>query len=171
MKETVYANIGGEAFVLDEDACRALRDYLDDIRSRLPEEDAETREDIERAVAEILRERVASPMRVVTLDIVRATIARMGAPEEFGARRSTAPHGATTQPSEERRLCRSRSDRSIAGVCSGIAGFFDIDTTLVRLMTLLLILCGGLSIWVYAILWIIIPDEPARRTSPAGANR
>lgn len=171
MKETVHANIGGEAFILDEDACRALREYLDDIRSRLPEEDAETRDDIERAVAEILRERIASPMRVVTLDIVRATIARMGAPDEFGARRGETPHRTAAQPSEERRLYRSRSDRSIAGVCSGIAEFFDIDATLVRLVTLLLILCGGLSIWVYAILWIIIPDEPSRRKPPVGAKR
>ncbi len=168
MKETVNANIGGEAFILDEDACRAMRDYLDDIRSRLPEEDAETRDDIERAVAEILRERVASSMRVVTLDIVRAAIARMGAPEEFGARREASPHdatppGTTTQEPVKRRLYRSRSDRSIAGVCGGIAEFFDLDPTLVRLLTLLLILFGGLSIWVYAILWIIVPDQPARR--------
>ncbi len=102
MKETVNANIGGEAFILDEDACRAMRDYLDDIRSRLSEEDAETRDDIERAVAEILRERVASSMRVVTLDIVRAAIARMGAPEEFGARREASPHDATA-PARRRR--------------------------------------------------------------------
>ena len=46
MKETVTVNIGSEAFTLDDDACRTLRCYLDDIRSRLPEDDTETMGDI-----------------------------------------------------------------------------------------------------------------------------
>ena len=80
MKETVTVNIGSEVFILDNDACRALQNYLDDVRSRLPEEDGETMDDIEIRIAEIFRERVCSPMRVVTLDLVRSTIARLGAP-------------------------------------------------------------------------------------------
>lgn len=89
MKETVTVNIGSEVFILDNDACRALQNYLDDVRSRLPEEDGETMDDIEIRIAEIFRERVCSPMRVVTLDLVRSTIARLGAPSEFGERHST----------------------------------------------------------------------------------
>ena len=69
------------AFILDEDAYRVLGSYFDDIRRRLPEGDAETMGDIEARVAEIFRERVASPMRVITLDVVRATMAQMGSPE------------------------------------------------------------------------------------------
>ena len=74
MKETVNVNIGSVAFILDEDAYRVLGSYFDDIRRRLPEGDAETMGDIEARVAEIFRERVASPMRVITLDVVRATM-------------------------------------------------------------------------------------------------
>ena len=80
MKETVNANIGSLAFTLDEDAYRALGNYFDDIRRRLPEDDAETMSDIETRVAEIFREKVASPMRVITLDMVRATMEQMGSP-------------------------------------------------------------------------------------------
>lgn len=80
MKETVNVNIGSVAFILDEDAYRVLGSYFDDIRRRLPEGDAETMGDIEARVAEIFRERVASPMRVITLDVVRATMAQMGSP-------------------------------------------------------------------------------------------
>ncbi len=58
-------------------------------------------------------------------------------------------------------LRRSRRDRSIAGICGGLAEFFGTDPTLVRIVTLLLILFGGLSLWVYIILWIIIPEAPA----------
>lgn len=74
MKETVNVNIGSQAFTLDEDAYRVLRSYLDDIRSRLPEYDTETMGDIEVRIAEIFREIVSSPMRVITLDTVRAAM-------------------------------------------------------------------------------------------------
>ena len=50
--------------------------------------------------------------------------------------------------------------RSIAGICGGIAEFFDTDPTPIRLATLLLILFGGLSLWVYILLWIVIPNAP-----------
>ena len=79
MKETVNVNIGSQAFTLDEDAYRVLRSYLDDIRSRLPEYDTETMGDIEVRIAEIFREIVSSPMRVITLDTVRTAMHRMGA--------------------------------------------------------------------------------------------
>ena len=162
MKETVNVNIGSEAFVLDDDAYRTLRTYFNDIRSRLPENDTETMNDIEARVAEILRERVDSPMRVVTLEIVRATMARMGSPAEFGGRHGDGATAAecTTAPAP-RRLYRSRSDRSIAGICGGLGEYFDTDSTMLRLLTLLLILFGGLSIWAYVILWIVIPEAPA----------
>lgn len=162
MKETVNVNIGSEAFILEEDACRVLRSYFEDIRSRLADDADETMGDIERGMAEILREKVGSPMRVVTLETVRAAMARMGSPADFGDRRDSAGPQEVQEP-EPRRLYRSRTNRSIAGVCAGIAEFFDADPTLIRLVTLLLILFGGLSIWVYILLWLIIPEAPARK--------
>lgn len=165
MKETVTVNIGSEVFILDNDACRALQNYLDDVRSRLPEEDGETMDDIEIRIAEIFRERVCSPMRVVTLDLVRSTIARLGAPSEFGERHSIPQQEDESQAAPPRRLYRSRTVRSIAGICGGLGTFFNADPTMIRLITLLLILFGGLSIWAYIILWIVIPEEPARKFS------
>ena len=120
MKETVNVNIGSVAFILDEDAYRVLGSYFDDIRRRLPEGDAETMGDIEARVAEIFRERVASPMRVITLDVVRATMAQMGSPADFGeprgAERSESAEGGTGTESAEqpplRKLYRSRTESS-----------------------------------------------------------
>ena len=51
MKTTVNVNIGSQAFVLDEDAYETLRDYLDDIRARLREDQAEVMADIEMRLA------------------------------------------------------------------------------------------------------------------------
>ncbi|CVI65428.1 MULTISPECIES: PspC domain-containing protein [unclassified Alistipes] len=62
----------------------------------------------------------------------------------------------------EKRLLRSPDDRMLAGVCAGIADFFGLDVSLVRIATLVLILFGGLSIWVYVLLWIIVPKAPKR---------
>ena len=59
-----------------------------------------------------------------------------------------------------KKLYRSRKDRVFAGVCGGIAEYLGIDSTVVRLITFLLIVPGGLSIWVYIALAIIIPSEP-----------
>lgn len=164
MKETVNVNIGSVAFTLDRDAYRVLRSYFDDIRNRLPEDDGETMNDIEARMAEILRERVQSPMRVITLDIVRSAMAQMGSPSDFGERRGDRQAAAEEPAAEQpRKLYRSRRNRSIAGICGGLGEFFDADPTLIRLVTLFLILFGGLSIWVYLILWIVIPEEPVRK--------
>lgn len=65
----------------------------------------------------------------------------------------------------EKRLLRSPDDRMLAGVCAGIADFFGLDVSLVRIATLVLILFGGLSIWVYVLLWIIVP-KASKRLNP-----
>ncbi|MCM1150925.1 MAG: PspC domain-containing protein [Alistipes sp.] len=167
MKETISANVGSVAFVLDCDAYEALKNYLDDLRGRLPQNDTETLDDIERHFAEIFRERVSSSMQVVTLEMVREAIGRMGAPSDFGEQRDPAD----PRTSGAKTLRRSRKDRSIAGICAGIAEFFDADPTLVRLLTLLLMLFGGLSLWVYILLWIVIPEAPAPAFTLNDKNR
>ena len=173
MKQTVNVNIGSRAFTLDEDAYQTLRDYFADVRSRLPEGDTETESDLETRMGEILIEQVPSPMYVVSIGVVRSAINRLGTPECFGAR-----HGEATGESDEaersgpgkcnpsRRVYRSRTERSIAGVCGGLAEYLGADAGMVRLVTLLLILFGGLSIWIYVILWIVLPEEPVRPFAP-----
>jgi len=59
-----------------------------------------------------------------------------------------------------KKLYRSRENAMIAGICAGLADYFKIDSSLVRLATVILIFPGGLSIWAYIIAWIIIPQKP-----------
>lgn len=161
MKETIQANIGSVAFTLDRDAYETLKNYLDAVRDRLPGHDPETLDDIERRFAEIFGERIVSPMQVVSLEAVEEAIERMGRPADFGDECGEDPAEETPHPAL-RPLRRSVTDRSIAGICSGLAEFFGTDPTLVRIVTLLLFLFGGLSLWVYIILWIIVPEEQPR---------
>jgi phage shock protein C len=60
----------------------------------------------------------------------------------------------------ERRLYRSRNDRTLAGVCAGIAEYFGWDPTLVRLAWVLLTLLGGSGILLYLITWLVVPETP-----------
>ena len=61
-------------------------------------------------------------------------------------------------------LYSSRDERIIAGICGGLAEFFGLEVSRIRLALLLLILFAGLSLWVYIILWLIVPLEPNRQT-------
>ena len=56
-------------------------------------------------------------------------------------------------------LHRSSTDRVFAGVCGGIAETFNLDSSTVRLIAVLLILFGGMSIWVYIIAEILLTLE------------
>lgn len=55
-------------------------------------------------------------------------------------------------------LARSRKDRLFAGVCGGLAAYFGIDGTIVRLIFALAIF-SGLSPLVYIVLWVIMPEQ------------
>ena len=66
-----------------------------------------------------------------------------------------------------KRLYRSRDDRMIAGVCGGLAEYFNIDPTIVRLVLLFLTLWGGGGVLVYVLAWIVIPERPASAKAPA----
>lgn len=59
---------------------------------------------------------------------------------------------------EPKRLCRASMDKKICGVCGGIAHYFNLDSNLVRLITAILIFAGGLSVWVYLIAALILPE-------------
>ncbi|MFW6149025.1 MAG: PspC domain-containing protein [Atribacterota bacterium] len=63
-----------------------------------------------------------------------------------------------------KKLYRSKKDSMIAGVCGGIAEYFDIDSTLVRLLAILIVFLGGVGVIVYIIAWIIIPENPEQKT-------
>lgn len=60
---------------------------------------------------------------------------------------------------ESRRLYRSRTDRQLAGVCGGLADYFGIDPTIVRVLFVLLALAGGPGLIFYIILALIIPEQ------------
>ena len=81
------------------------------------------------------------------------------------------PEGAPDQPTvSQKRLTRSITDKKIAGVCGGLADYFGVDATPIRLLWVILsILCGAgvVGLIAYIVAWIIIPRaaEPALTTT------
>jgi phage shock protein C len=69
-----------------------------------------------------------------------------------------------------KKLMRSSTDKKIAGVCGGLAEYFDIDSTVIRLIWVLALLCALTGGLVYLILWIVLPVAPARMSAsePSG---
>jgi phage shock protein C len=59
---------------------------------------------------------------------------------------------------EPRKLYRSQTQRMMAGVCGGLAEYFNIDATVMRVLFLILAVFGGSGIVLYIVMWIFVPD-------------
>ncbi len=78
-----------------------------------------------------------------------------------GAKQPETPTpGGAPGVASSRRLTRSSTDKKIGGVCGGLAEYFDLDPTLIRVIWVLLVLCGGTGLLAYIILWIVLPLGP-----------
>lgn len=170
MKQTINANIGSFAFTVDEDAYRELERYIDDIKSRFEPSEAYIVDDIEVRIAELLKEEISSPMQVVTIEMVRRTLAKIGRPEEFGERKNSARSDKWGYSQKSNRLVRIRDEKLIAGVCAGLARYLDVETTLIRVIAILALVLGSAGFWIYILLWICMPydDEVEKYTNKNG---
>ncbi|HVS73978.1 MAG TPA: PspC domain-containing protein [Candidatus Acidoferrales bacterium] len=85
-----------------------------------------------------------------------------------GAKQPDTPVAAA--PPARKRLMRSVTDKKIAGVCGGLADFFDLDATVIRIVWLLAFFLGGVGGLAYIICWIAMPEAPAGYVSPSGVT-
>ncbi len=60
----------------------------------------------------------------------------------------------------EKKLFRSKNNKKICGVCGGLAEYFNMDPTIVRLVAVVLTLAGGCGVLAYIIAAFIIPENP-----------
>jgi len=72
---------------------------------------------------------------------------------------------------ESRRLYKSRADRMLDGVCGGVAEYFSLDSTLVRLAWVLLTLVGGMGVVLYLAAMIVMPVNREAPSAPPAAAR
>lgn len=177
MKKTLTVNLGGTVFNIDDDAYRLLDNYLSNLKMHFSKEAGadEIVDDIELRISELFVEKLASGLQVITIADVEEVITRMGKPEDMEAEgentassQSTANTGngsaswdgsTAHQTSTRRRLYRNPDDKMLGGVVGGLAAYLGWDVTLLRLLLLVILICGyGTLIPVYIVCWLIIPE-------------
>ena len=162
MKKTLTVNLGGTVFHIDEDADRLLDNYLSNLKIHFRKEAGadEIIDDIERRISELFAEKLTAGSQVITITDVEEVIARMGKPEDMEAENDSEPSvGNATRTTIHRRLYRNPDDKLLGGVISGMAAYLGWDVTLLRLLLLVVLICGvGTLIPVYIVCWLVIPE-------------
>lgn len=162
MKKTLTVNLGGTVFHIDEDAYRLLDNYLSNLKIHFRKEAGADGiiDDIERRISELFAEKLTAGSQVITITDVEEVIARMGKPEDMEAENDSEPSvGNATRTTIHRRLYRNPDDKLLGGVISGMAAYLGWDVTLLRLLLLVVLICGvGTLIPVYIVCWLVIPE-------------
>ncbi len=186
MNRTITANLGGQVFVVDENAFEKLNKYIESIKERFAQTEGkeEIINDIETRIAEIFSQRLKAGQReVVNMADVDEAVSVMGWPEDFeevdegteGAQEA----GSSAQEEGGRhhlnkRLFRNPDDKVLGGVASGISAYFGINDPLwLRLLFVVLVIAGiGTFILIYILLWIIVPEAktPSEKLQMRGEN-
>jgi len=169
MNKTININLGGYAFIIDEDAFETANRYLHTLGRHFGagEGSEEIMQDIESRMGELINRKKSTRTIVNKLDVLDA-IAVLGTPEElqdidFSENMAKAKR-TSFKLQTGKRLFRDPNDKIIGGVCSGLASYFGIhDTVWVRIAFVLFTMLGGSGVLIYFILWAIIP--PARTVS------
>lgn len=163
MNKTVSVNLNGLLFNIEEAGYELLYDYLETIKAYFyhTEGGEEIINDIEARIAELFTEKLEGGSQVVTLSDVEKVMAIMGKPEDFADGEESTERESFEKTSHrrmgERRLFRDPDDRILGGVCSGIAKYFGIERTILRLVFALTVFFGGTGLVLYLILWMVIP--------------
>jgi phage shock protein PspC (stress-responsive transcriptional regulator) len=159
MKKTLTININGTVFHIEEDAYEALKKYMVTLKEYFgkDEEGNEIIADIEARIAEIFTEKTGEKNQAVTLEWVEELIEILGTPENF-SEEVGEEEPLAGQKSRKRKLYRDPEQTVLAGVCGGLAAYFNMDPVVIRLIVVLLVmLTSGAGILVYIVLWIIVP--------------
>ena len=165
MNKTVSINLGGFYFHIDEDAYQKLNRYFDAIRRSLsPDGKDEIMSDIEGRIAELLSEKLKSDKQVVSNTEVDEIMAVMGQPEDYRIdEETTGDKSNYTAPDfnyapKTKKFYRDGDKSIISGVCAGLAHYMRIDPLWIRIIFILsLFISFGSSVFIYILLWILIP--------------
>jgi len=159
---SVTARLNRSTLQFEETAYARLESYLAEAVRTLEAnpDQAEILTDLEQAVADQCTKRMRPDQGVVTLAELQPALEEIGSvqvpgvaePADRGARDATRP------------LQQVSEGALISGVCQGLARYFELNVTLLRIVAvLLLFVSGGTMILVYLILMLLLPYAPAER--------
>jgi phage shock protein PspC (stress-responsive transcriptional regulator) len=151
MKKTISIHLVGSNFLVEEDAYELVKNYLDRLNESLKNspDKKEICEDVELRIAELATAYLTEKKQVITFEEMSTIIATLGQPEDFLEDEIPSDNDKEEKTAEkifskkERRLFRDTENSVIAGVCSGLAAYFNIDTVVLRIIFILLGFAGG----------------------------
>jgi len=172
MNKTLSIGLAGFSFTIEEHAYIKLSDYLNALRSSLDASEAdEVMHDIEIRMVEIFRDTMVK-REVINDGDVEAVIAQIGSPEKieeqeeayYSEKNTRRTAVAGSEYTDKKQLFRDPERQKVAGVCAGLAAYFGMDLTAMRLIWvgafLFLWVAPGSSFLViilYFILWAVLP--------------
>ncbi len=170
MKKIININFHSRVIPIEESAYDILRKYVESLKKHFAGEEGgdEIVNDIENRFAELFSDRLKKGATCITDADVEEIISSMGRPEDFDqnednksdGKKSSAGFNENSGSEEPRRLYRSENDKMLSGVCGGLAAYFKIDSSFVRILFALLILGSfGSALIVYIVLWIVLPPK------------
>jgi|LakMenEpi03Aug12_release.lakeMendotaPanAssembly.Ray.scaffolds.fasta_scaffold01014_27 phage shock protein PspC (stress-responsive transcriptional regulator) len=176
MKKVININFQGRVIPIEEAAYDELKQYVDSLRTFFANEEGrdEIINDIEGRIAELFGERLKKGSTCITNEDVESIIASMGRPEDFedeennmksqfggNQEQSYRPNFENyTAPAGKGRLYRDTNDKVLGGVCSGLAAYFRIDPSIIRIIFVVFTFSGGAGFLLYLLMWIILPSKP-----------
>jgi phage shock protein PspC (stress-responsive transcriptional regulator) len=172
MNKVTTVNLNGRAYQVEEQAYEALRAYLDEA-ARLLADDPDATEimaDLEQAIGEKSLRYLVSGRNVLGEAEMKRILEEMGPVETgelaatgtssagAGAARDPDAAAAPRETAGPKRLYLIKEGEMIAGVCNGLAAYFGIDPTIMRLIfVVLLVLSSGLFGIAYLVLMFVVP--------------
>ena len=180
MNTVIIINLNGNAFHLDEPAYQSLRGYLERAQALLKDnpDKTEIMADLEQAIADKCAHFLRPHKNVLSAAEIEDVLKQMGPVQTDGAQASEsgAANGQPRAPASSwdtpRRLYQIREGAMLSGVCTGIAAYFNIDVTIVRILFVVLaLLTGGIWLLVYVAMMLVIPfaNTDEERAAAAGA--
>lgn len=169
MKKVINVGIGGRSFAMDEDAYSTLKKYLNAFRtqSKLGLQSKEVMDDLEERIADLFSEGVTPYKDVVDILMVDKVISQLGMPdgEPYNGCGSDPVSDILSGNRPSRKFYRNPCNKTIAGICSGLALYLNVDILLVRIVFLIAFFMGSAGFWIYVILWIAAPlaQTPAQK--------
>ena len=160
MNKTISISLAGFSFIIEEQAYEKLNAYLQALRNSLEKDEAdEVMYDIEIRIAEIFRENL-DKREVVNSDDVEKVIAQLGTPEAIEGQSEENAEQEIPQEKTKKELFRDMKRGKIAGVCAGLAQYFGMDISLMRIIWILVFIfsVGFVSVVAYVILWVVVPE-------------
>ncbi len=166
MNKTIIININGTVFHIEEDAYELLKGYMTDVKRHFMNsaDSLEITTDIENRIAEMFTEILLRENKQVIIEQdVNFVTEQMGSVADFETADSgNEPSGSFYTHTDRRRLFRDPDDYLVAGVCAGIANYFEMNPAWVRLAFAFAIAFAGTGLILYTVLWIVVPKAITR---------